>query len=311
VGLWLINNLRKSADELMDKDIFNDKKLLTRFIWKLRVLPDTPALIQFIAGDEDYLLLCSRIVNDSAEGSQDFELLKNVCLKQEFDFHLLKERLTPVARAFGLAEDQSNYYETLGVPRDAGPDRIKKAFRKRVIEVHPDTGDQISDSGREFINLKTAYQILGDPFLRQQYDENLRDVRLWKERAGQISRQSGFRRLNPLISQNKNQKQSARTKIYLQLGGVFLLLIIVVFIFDFIYRQKAILEDDYSFKQKQAQEQKLTKAAVKEDSAPKTGPNSSKAGSTPHTTENTRNLFNPDFPNGQPKNSTRILTGDD
>jgi hypothetical protein len=296
----------------MDKDIFNDKKLLTRFIWKLRFLPDTPALIQFIAGDEDYLLLCSRVVNDSTEGSQDLQLLKDICRKQEFDFRLLKEKLIPVARAFGLAEEESNYYEMLGVPRDAGTDRIKKAFRKRVIEVHPDTGDQISDSGREFINLKTAYQILGDPFLRQQYDENLRDVSLWKERAGQISRQSGFRRLNPLTSQNKNQKQSARTKIYLQLGGLFLLLIIVVFIFDFIYRQKAILEDDYSIKQKQAQEQKLTKAAVKDDSAPKAGRNSSKARSIPDTTGNTRNLFTPDdFPNGQPKNSTRILTGDD
>ena len=296
----------------MDKDIFNDKKKLTRFIWKLRFLPDTPALIQFIAGDEDYLLLCSRIVNASNDGSQDLQLLKDICRKLDFDFHLLKEKLIPVARAFGLAEEESNYYEMLGVPRDAGPDRIKKAFRKRVIEVHPDTGDQISDSGREFINLKTAYRILGDPFLRQQYDENLRDVSLWKERAGQISRQSGFRRLNPLTSQNKNQKQSARTKIYLQLGGLFLLLIIVVFIFDFIYRQKAILEDDYSIKQKQAQEQKLTKAAVKDDSAPKAGRNSSKARSIPGYTDNTRNLFTPDdFSNGQLKNSTRILTGDD
>ena len=247
-----------------EKNIFSEKKLLTRFISKLRSLPDTPALIQFIAGDEDYLLLCSRIVNDSTDGPQDLEPIKDICLKQEFDFQHLKERLIPVARAFGLVEDESSYYELLGVPRDADPDRIKKAFRKRAVEVHPDTGNQTSDSSQEFINLKTAYQILGDPFLRQQYDENLSNVSQWKERADPGRFDSGnFQKIN--------QKQPSRAKIYYQLGGLFLLLIIVVFIFDFIYRQNAILDSDYGAKQKQTQEQKVTKVAVKKDSAPKTG----------------------------------------
>ena len=156
----------------MKKDIFKDQRLLMRFILKLRFLPDTPALIQFVAGDEDYLLLCSRIVNDSNDHSRELQSLKDICRKQEFDFQVLKEKLIPVARAFGLAEDECDYYEMLGVPRDADPNKIKKAFRKKVIEVHPDTGDQISDSGREFINLQTAYQILSDPLLRQQYEEN-------------------------------------------------------------------------------------------------------------------------------------------
>ena len=267
-----------------EKNIFSDKKLLTRFILKLRALPDTPALIQFIAGNEDYLLLCSSIVNDSTDGSQDLEPLKEVCLKQEFGFHLLKEKLTPVARAFGLAEDESNYYELLGVPRDADTNRIKKAFRKRVIEVHPDTGDQISDSGREFINLKTAYQILGDPFLRRKYDETLQEVGLWKEKADHIRGFSGFNSGN---FQKIDQNPSARTKIYYQLGGLFLLLIIVIFIFDFLYRQNSILDDDYTGRQKQTQEQRLTKAAVKEDSAPKTGQNRPKAKSRPNATDNT------------------------
>ena len=267
----------------MNKDIFSDKKLLTRFILKLRALPDTPALIQFIAGNEDYLLLCSSIVNDSTDGSQDLEPLKEVCLKQEFGFHLLKEKLTPVARAFGLAEDESNYYELLGVARDADTNRIKKAFRKRVIKVHPDTGDQISDSGHEFINLKTAYQILGDPFLRRKYDETLQEVGLWKEKADHIRGFSGFNSGN---FQKIDQNPSARTKIYYQLGGLFLLLIIVIFIFDFIYRQTTILDDDYSVKQKPMQEQKLTKAAMKQDSSLKNGEKSSKANSLPGKIDN-------------------------
>jgi DnaJ-domain-containing protein 1 len=262
----------------MDTNIFNDKKLLTRFISKLRILPDTPTLIQFIAGDEEYLLLCSRIVNDASSGSQDLAAVKDICLKQEFDFQLLKERLTPVARAFGLAEDHSSYYELLGVPRDADPDRIKKAFRKKAVEVHPDTGKQTSDSNQEFINLKTAYQILDDPSLRQQYDENLQNVSHWKERTDPGG-------LNNRDFQKINQNQPARTKIYYQLGGLFLLLIIVVFIFDFLYRQSALLENDYSIKQKQTQEQKLKSAVVTEDSASKTGPNKPEAKSSTNTTE--------------------------
>jgi hypothetical protein len=244
----------------LNEEILKNQSLLTRFILKLRFLPDTPALIQFVAGDEDYLLLCSRIVNDSNDHSRELQSLKDICRKQEFDFHLLKEKLTPVARAFGLAEDECDYYELLGVPRDADPNKIKKVFRKKVIEVHPDTGDQISDSGREFINLQTAYQILADPSLRQQYDENLHDVNLWKEKANHIP---GFHRLNPLISQDPNQNQSAATKIYYQLGGLFLLLIIVVFIFDFLYRQNSIFDADYTVKQEQTQEQKPVKAAAK------------------------------------------------
>jgi hypothetical protein len=262
----------------MDTNIFNDKKLLARFISKLRILPDTPALIQFIAGDEDYLLLCSRIVNDASSGSQDLAALKDICLKQEFDFQLLKERLTPVARAFGLAEDHSSYYELLGIPRDADPDRIKKAFRKKAVEVHPDTGNQKRNSYQEFIDLKTAYQILGDPSLRQQYDENLQNVSLWKERTD-------TRGLNTRDFQKIGQNQPARAKIYYQLGGLFLLLIIVVFIFDFLYRQSAILDNDYSVKQKQTQEQTMASAVVKKDSVSKTGPNRPEAKSSTNTTQ--------------------------
>ena len=154
----------------------------------------------------------------------------------EFDFQVLKEKLIPVARAFDLTEDESDYYELLGVSRDADPDEIKKTFRKKVIEVHPDTGDQISDSGREFINLQTAYQTLCDPFLRQQYNANLHDENLWKEKANHIH---GLHRLNPRNSRKINQNKSAKNKIVYQLGGLFLFLIIAVFIFDFLYQQNS------------------------------------------------------------------------
>lgn len=277
----------------MNEDIFKDQRLLTRFILKIRFLPDTPALIQFVAGDEDYLLLCSRIVNDSNDRSIELQPLKDICRKQEFDFHVLREKLTPVARAFGLVEAESDYYELLGVSRDADPEEIKKAFRKKVIEVHPDTGDQISQSGQEFISLQTAYQILSDPLLRQQYDENLEDVNLWKEKANHTQGAHGFHRLNPLISQESNPIQSARAKIYYQLGGLFLILIIVVFIFDFLYRQNSIFDTDYTVKQKQIQEQKQVEAAVKTAFDHKSAKNSLKVKSLPDRSDNSPKIFKP------------------
>jgi curved DNA-binding protein CbpA len=275
----------------LNEDILKDQRLLTKFIFNLRFLPDTPALIQFVAGDENYLLLCSRIVNDSNDRSRELQPLKDICRKQEFDFHVLKEKLTPVAHAFGLVEAESDYYELLGVSRDADAGEIKKAFRKKVIEVHPDTGDQISQSGQEFISLQTAYQILSDPLLRQQYDEDLEEVNLWKEKANHTQGVPGFQRLNPLISQESNPFRSARSKIYYQLGGLFLILIIVVFIFDFLYRQNSIFDTDFTVNQKQIQEQKQVEAAANAAFDNKSAKNSLEVKSLPDRSDNSRNIF--------------------
>ena len=293
----------------MTEDIFKDKKLLTRFVWKLRFLPDTPALILFVAGDEDYLLLVSRIVNASTDDSRDLQLLEDICFKQEFDFQVLKEKLIPVARVFGLAEDESDYYELLEVLRDADPDEIKKAFRKKVIEVHPDTGGQMADSGREFIHLKAAYQILSDPILRQQYDENLHDVNLWKEKTTHIHGlprlnsldggpqsgiqrgRRGFHRFNPQNSQKINQNQSARTKNFYQLGGLFFLLIIAVFIFDFLYQQNSIFDGDHLKKQKQVTKPKTLKEGLEPDSDSNTGQKSTAVKLLPNRSDNSRKIF--------------------
>ena len=245
----------------VEKDIFKDKNLLTRFIRQLLSLPDTPSLIQFVAGDEDYLLLCSSIVNASAGDSQVLQQLSEICRKHSFDFQVLKERLTPVGQALGLAlsSEQIDYYELLGISSDARKADIKKAFRQKVRKVHHDTSGQMTDSGQDFISLKAAYQILCDPDLRQQYDETLQHVNLWKEKADPIHRLSGSRSLNPLIAQNTNLKRPGRTKIFYQLGVLFLLMILAVFILDFLYRQNSIFDGDATVEQKQATEPKSVK----------------------------------------------------
>jgi curved DNA-binding protein len=64
-----------------------------------------------------------------------------------------------------------DYYETLGVPRDASEADIKKAFRKLARQHHPDTAKDKKAAEEKFKQINEAYEVLGDPEKRRKYDE--------------------------------------------------------------------------------------------------------------------------------------------
>jgi molecular chaperone DnaJ len=68
-----------------------------------------------------------------------------------------------------MATAEQDYYELLGVSRDASHAEIKTAFRRLARELHPDVNDD-PDAGRRFRAVVEAYEVLADPERRQLYD---------------------------------------------------------------------------------------------------------------------------------------------
>jgi len=63
-----------------------------------------------------------------------------------------------------------DYYEVLGLNRDAGDDEIKKAYRKLAMKHHPDRNPDSKEAEEKFKEAKEAYEILSDPQKKAAYD---------------------------------------------------------------------------------------------------------------------------------------------
>lgn len=66
---------------------------------------------------------------------------------------------------------QQDYYELLGVNRDANADEIKRAFRKKAMEFHPDRNRDNPEAEQKFKEVNEAYDVLSDDQKKAAYDQ--------------------------------------------------------------------------------------------------------------------------------------------
>ena len=81
-----------------------------------------------------------------------------------------------------------DYYEILGVPRDASNEEIKQVFRRLARQYHPDVNPGNKEAEEKFKDIGEAYEVLSDPTKRTQYDEF---SKFWTQRGGRGKQNRG------------------------------------------------------------------------------------------------------------------------
>lgn len=82
--------------------------------------------------------------------------------------NLLVNLLTIVVLSSAL---DNKFYDILGIGRKASKNEIKKAYRQKATQLHPDKNPDDPDAASKFQELGAAYEVLSDDDKRQKYDE--------------------------------------------------------------------------------------------------------------------------------------------
>ncbi len=69
-----------------------------------------------------------------------------------------------------MAATKRDFYEVLGIAREASADDVKKAYRQLALKFHPDRNPGDEEAPKKFKEAAEAYEVLSDPEKRQRYD---------------------------------------------------------------------------------------------------------------------------------------------
>ncbi len=76
-----------------------------------------------------------------------------------------------------------DYFETLGVSRDASDETIKKAYRKLALQYHPDRNPDSKAAEEKIREINSAYEVIGDPERRKTYERLLFGIEFKEDEA--------------------------------------------------------------------------------------------------------------------------------
>ena len=225
---------------------------MSRFIRLVADGHDTPTLIQRIAEHYPNLVYCSAFVTagnkTNPRASKLHQDLKEEIRRQGLSFESIHDKLTAVAAVLGLGNQvpesgqtesiQADYYKILGVRPEADALEIKKAYRARALQTHPDTAAQAN--GRKqtredsrFLSILEAYNVLSNPALKRHYD-----VSRQQKSRGQWSEDATISEMN---APTARMPSILKTSVF-PLVLILLLLIGITAIADFAIRESSLYD---------------------------------------------------------------------